>query len=242
MRGQFITAGNGGLRIWRQPVPGKSYAIGVDSSAGLREGDYACAQVLDMENGEQVAEWHGHYRATIWGTCCARLGWHYNTAEVAIETHPSMYGLRAFDACYQYGYEKLWVQRRWDERESKYIAKKGWVRTPGSTVVMLERVRDMLARGAPIRSGELLDELGAICLDPVKGKIESNEHDDRVMAYAIAAIVVDDAWTSSTPEEEELPPARDMAEAYWRRQAELDKLGWPEERPAREEMYDGVDF
>jgi len=236
--GQHIQSPHGGLRIYCYPEPSRKYAIGVDTSAGIRDGDYSCAQVLAMDTGEQVAEWHGLYRATMWGTACARLGWFYNTAVIAFETHPSPHGLRAYDACHQYGYDNLWVQRKWDDRVGKFIAKKGWVRTPHSTLVMLERVRDAIARGARVHSEGLLDELAAITMNQEKGKVESTENDDRVMAYAIASIMVDDAWSAGEAEPDDKPP-EDMAEAYWRRREERLRLGASEEPTPQEVLWDG---
>jgi hypothetical protein len=53
------------LRVWELPVKGERYALGVDTSEGLEDGDKACAQVLKMSTWEQVAVLHGALGPTV---------------------------------------------------------------------------------------------------------------------------------------------------------------------------------
>mgnify|MGYP001557891227 CR=1 FL=1 len=246
--GQLLESANGGLRIWRHPWKGGQFVVGVDTAEGVRDGDYSCACVLEAESMEQVAEWHCHMRPTQWGYACARLGWHYNEAPIAFETHPSPYGLEAFNSCERYGYQRMWVQRVYDALEARWTTKKGWRRAANSTAGLLNRVRDALVEQIPIRSEPLLDEMAACRLDAsdvgasrtdfgaIRGKIKRGDHDDRIIAYGIALLVRDDSWSRG-----EIKPAarpvEDLADLYWQRQAALESEPTPENY---EEVWDGV--
>lgn len=233
--GTLVENPHGGLLIYRHPQKGRQYSIGVDTAEGVRGGDYSAAEVVDMETLEQVAEWRCHMDPRLWGYACARLGFYYNSGPMAIESHPSPYGLEAFNAADSYGYPALWVQRTYDMLEQRFITKRGWRREQGSTAVLLGRIRTALTEGAVIRSEALLDELAACKLsyggpkDEEKfgvpgGKIVRGEHDDRAIAYGLAVLVRDDAYQKG---EIVVPKRRpeDLADMYWERQAEEETLG-----------------
>jgi len=217
--GTLLQGANGGLRIWKHPEPGRLYVIGSDTSAGVRDGDYSAAEVLDAETSEQVAEYHGLYQPTYWGYRCARLANYYNDAWLAFETQPSPHGLTAYEAAANYGCTSLWVQRRYDALEGKYITRKGWVRSQGTTMHLIHRGRDALVEGTVIRSEKLLEEMQALRLED--GKPKSSLHDDLLIAYCIALFVRDDAWHKGAVTVDRRAPA-DEADAYWQRQDELD--------------------
>lgn len=250
--GRLVEDSNGGLQIWRMPEKGRTYSIGVDTAEGVRGGDYSVAEVLDMETMEQCAVWHCQMRPSAWGYACARLGAFYNLAPIAFETHPSPYGLAAFDACERYGYEKLWMQRSYDELEQRWSLKKGWRRSAGSTSVLMDRVREALVDGVAIHEEALLDECAAckLNLDPGKadgakfgqitGSIRRGEHDDRIIAYGIALLVRDDAWAKG---EVTVAPRRieDLADAYWQKRLEDGTEMAMATRPNRyEEPWNGI--
>lgn len=90
---RFVDANaRGWLRVWERPQAGCQYVIGADTAEGLedelgrgREGDYACAQVIDMKNLEQVACIHGHIPPWDFADALNELGRWYNNATVAVE-------------------------------------------------------------------------------------------------------------------------------------------------------------
>jgi hypothetical protein len=250
--GRLVDDPHGGLLIWRMPEKGRMYVVGSDTAEGVRGGDYSAAEVLDAESMEQCAVWHCQMRPSAWGYACARLAYFFNQAPLAFETHPSPYGLAAYDAADRYGYEKLWMQRSYDELEQRWSLKKGWRRSPGSTSILMDRVREALIEGVPIREEALLDELAAckLNMDPGKadgakfgqimGSIRRGEHDDRIIAYGIALLVRDDAWAKG---EVTLAPKRveDMADAYWQKRLEEGmQEGMPTPATVYEEPWNGL--
>lgn len=241
MRGVLAANPYGDLRVWELPDPELEYAIGVDTSSGLRasakEGDPSAAIVIEIRTCRQVAEMHGYREPREWGWACARLGWMFNGARVAIETHPSAHGLTAFMAAEQYGYPNLWRQPKWDSTSGRAIERKGWIRTPGSTEVLMDRVRTAMGEGCIIRSEGLLDELSAMRYEA--GKFASDEHDDRIIAYAIALKVRDLAYEHGEVKER-VKPIEDLADEYWRRQAALEQSLQPASGVDPYDTWNGV--
>src|SRR5690606_38431680 len=70
----FVEEPDGPLRVWQEPEPGRLYVVGADVAEGLEHGDYSCAQVLDVASGAQVAMWHGHVQADLFGDVLYDLG------------------------------------------------------------------------------------------------------------------------------------------------------------------------
>lgn len=69
------------LRVWERPVPGERYAIGVDTSEGLPDGDRACAQVFKMSTWEQVAILHGALKPQVLAAYVDRLARGYRQGQ-----------------------------------------------------------------------------------------------------------------------------------------------------------------
>lgn len=219
----FIHSTYGGLAIWEEPVIGEEYAIGVDTASGMYDGDWSVAEVIRMSDCRQVAEWRNHYDPNEWGRRVCRLGWLYNNALMAIETHPSPHGLTAFNRAQEDGYANLYMQQVMDSREpGKFTTRKGWHRTPGSTMAFLNRVRRAVKEGCVIRSSLLLREMRAIKTEyanttvgrPKETLSSGGEHDDCVIAYALALQVRDLGYATGYVEEKVRETA-DPADLYW---------------------------
>ena len=63
----------------------RRYVVGVDPAGGGTEGEYSCAEVIELESGMQCAELRGHYGPQELATRVARLAREYNGALVAVE-------------------------------------------------------------------------------------------------------------------------------------------------------------
>jgi hypothetical protein len=75
----------GDCYIWKLPDPNHDYVIGADCSEGNINSDFACAGVLDVQTGEQVAELHGRWIDYVYARHLAVLGGMYNNALIAVE-------------------------------------------------------------------------------------------------------------------------------------------------------------
>lgn len=79
---------DGGLRIWKQPQRLHVYIIGADVAEGIAGGAYSVGFVFDVDDQEQVAEWHGHIAPDLFADELCKLGAYYNHALIAPEAWP----------------------------------------------------------------------------------------------------------------------------------------------------------
>lgn len=87
---------NGEVWIWYPPLKGRRYVMGVDAAGGGTAGDYAAAQVIDLETGLQCAELRGHLDPWTLAKETAALGREYNGAMMAVERNNHGHGVLAF--------------------------------------------------------------------------------------------------------------------------------------------------
>ena len=67
----------GGLWIWKEPVNGHKYVMGVDVSRGDSE-DFSCVQIIDFDTREQVLEYVGKVPPDILAEIAYKWGTMYN--------------------------------------------------------------------------------------------------------------------------------------------------------------------
>lgn len=161
-------------------APPKQYIVGVDPAGGGSEGDYSCAEVIEVSGGMQCAELHGHFPPEELAARVAMLAHKYNDALVAVERNNHGHAVLAHLNLGQ-GYTNLY----------KANGQPGWVTNVASRPRMLEHFREILAQGSHMfQSSRLLEECRTFIRYP-DGSCSAapGAHDDTVMAMAIAQIV-----------------------------------------------------
>lgn len=89
---KFIESNDGYIEIYKEPVAGKPYAIGGDTSG---EGsDYFVGDVLDNTNKEQVAQIRFQFDEDKYAEQMYCLGKYYNYALIGVETNYSTYPVK----------------------------------------------------------------------------------------------------------------------------------------------------
>lgn len=172
------------LRIWVMPDAQHRYVIGADVAEGLEHGDYSCAQVLDVNTGEQVAQWHGHIPAREFGQQLALLGRFYNTALVGCEANN--HGISSIDALRDLNYPRIFRKRTVGETSVKTTIKWGWHTNRQTKPLMIDGLDDAIRQEAiVIYDRYTIGELRTYVRDE-KGHLHGSPHDDRVVALAIA--------------------------------------------------------
>jgi len=172
---------NGRLLVWLPPNQAGQwdYIIGVDTSGGGSEGDYACAQVIERTMGLQCAELHGHFPPYELARRVAELGHVYGNALVAVERNNHGYGVLAH--LKELHYDNLFHQG----------GQEGWLTSVVTRPAMIENLAAVLiARPDLFRSERLLGELKTF-VRHADGHAAAAEgaHDDCVMAMAIVLAV-----------------------------------------------------
>lgn len=83
----LIVDRNSNLRVFKKLKKMGQYAIFADVAEGVKGGDYSCAKVIDLDNWNQVAEWHGHCDPGAFGTELALISQHWNNAYIVPEVN-----------------------------------------------------------------------------------------------------------------------------------------------------------
>lgn len=175
------------LKIWVHPKPGHEYVIGGDVAEGLKRGDYSVAEVVDIATMQTVARWRGHIDPDKFGEIVGALGAYYNYALVGVEVNN--HGLTTIQKLRDTFYTNLYKRDRgYDEDFEEPTSNLGW-----KTDVRTKRIMiDDLIKIVRERINKDLDtvfvnEAFAFVRDD-RGRMnaEEGEHDDTVMAKAIA--------------------------------------------------------
>lgn len=123
------------LKVYVVPQPNKHYSIGADVAEGLELGDFSSATVLDHE-GNEVATFHGHIDADLFGRCLVELAKKYNNAVIVPEVNNM--GHTTVQAIKDEQYFHVYMREVKDEiDQSKITQKIGWRTTTASKQVML---------------------------------------------------------------------------------------------------------
>jgi len=169
---------NNRMRVWQDPMPYYTYLISCDTSLG-RGRDYSAFHVINMYNGQQVAEFYSN-RTPIneLAKIIADEGMLYNIAHVICERNTI--GNNLIDWLYNiYEYENLW----YDEKDD--IGFQVTMKNRDTILANLEEaIRTNLIK---INSTRTCDELMTfIVKDQGKAQAEKGYHDDLIMSLALA--------------------------------------------------------
>ena len=185
---QFVERVDGELKVWFEPIDGKKYVIGSDIAEGLEKGDYSCADVLEMPEGIQVAQWHGHIAPDKMAKVLFYLGMRYNTALIGVEAnnHGILTNTTLRDMYYPY----LYIQKTIDDgfSDSKEGKRIGWTTTSKSKPYIIDQLAAEIREGTSgIACKETIQECQTYIVE-ANGSTNAQKgcFDDRVMARAIA--------------------------------------------------------
>jgi hypothetical protein len=180
---------NGQLQVWLKPMMGRKYLAAVDPAGGSLEGDYSVVQVIDVGTGLQCAELRAKLTVLETAREAAALAREYGDALVAVERNNHGSGVLAHlrGVC---GYQKLYQQGGQD----------GWLTTAISRPRMLGLLGSALVETPGIFSSERLLRECRSFVRQENGRTEAQagEHDDCVMAMAIALAVREERLTGGT--------------------------------------------
>jgi len=175
---EYFTKYNNRMRVWQEPLPQYSYLISCDTSLG-RDRDYSAFHVINMYNGQQVAEFYSN-RTPIndFAQVLFNEGMLYNVAHIICERNTI--GNNLIDWLYNiYEYENLWADDKYE------IGFQVTAKNRESILAELEEaIRTDLIK---INSTRTCDELMTFIIsDSGKVQAEKNHHDDLVISLALA--------------------------------------------------------
>lgn len=181
---------NGALWIWKEPMMGHDYIIGVDCAEGVgKDGDNSCFQIIDAISMEQVAEFYSNtIPPNIYAKIINEIGIYYNTATVVVENN-SVGGAVLSSLSNDLGYEAIYYESK------KSTNKLGIKITPSNRPILLEALQSRLTSGSVrINSHRLVGELKTFIYSAQKKRAEATKgkHDDAIMALCLALHVRDE--------------------------------------------------
>jgi len=183
---------NNRMRVWKDPDPAYEYVIGVDTALG-RDRDYSAFHVINLYNGEQVAEFYSKKTPiNEFAKIIFDEGNRYNVATVLIERNTI--GNNLIDWLFtSLEYENVWVD------DTGNMGFQITARNREQVLAGLEEaIRTNIIR---INSGRTVTELTTFVIKPGgRAEAEQNKHDDLVMSLALSVYGVNE-MIDNTPVE-----------------------------------------
>lgn len=175
------------LKVFAEPVPGHEYVIGADVAEGLENGDFSVADVVDTSTMQTVARWRGHVDPDKFGEILGALGTHYNFALIGVEVNN--HGLTTTQKLRDTFYTNLYKRERgYDEDYEEPTSNLGWKTDVRTKRMMIDDLIRLVREGV-VKDPDtvFVNEAFAFVRD-ARGRMnaEEGEHDDTVMAKAIA--------------------------------------------------------
>tara|TARA_Y100000034_G_scaffold94611_1_gene114706 strand:- start:2595 stop:4490 length:1896 start_codon:yes stop_codon:yes gene_type:complete len=232
----------GALWVWREPVDGHDYIIGVDCSEGVGEdGDNACFQILDVNTCEQVAEFYSNNTPPhIFAQILNEVGIMYNTGLVVVENAGPAGGAVIAALEHKLYYENLYF----DMSKRTRATKAGVSVNQQNRPVVLEHLQHrFLDETLKINSERFVREVNTFLFNPQRKRAEAQvgRHDDAIIALALA-LHAHENMNRGLPVGAELPKeitSTFKTSVYEAIKAELHR-GAPEDYLAEDSEYDAL--
>jgi len=198
----IVTKRDGEIKIFKRRIKGRKYVIGADTATGRQltsdDSDFSAGVVLDEETGEEVAAIRGRIAPEDFTDDLIELGMMYNNAMIAVERGTGGDGGVVLYRLEEMRYWNIYKHRDKLRSRSASAIKKLDNEVPGLPMnvktrpIALARARaffeDHPSRVFDITYVEEALKFTRRSKDgkPVGGGDDDNQHDDTVMARAIA--------------------------------------------------------
>ena len=180
--------------VWKYSLAEHKYVVSADVSRG-DAADYSTFHVLDVNSGEQVAEYKGKIPPDQFAVLLAEAGKRYNNALVCPENNT--YGYAVIMKLVELGYTNLYYKNKKDKLSALYtgnnqISKIGFSTNAQSRGQILTKLEEVLRNNSvAFYSSRLVDELKTFVWKGQKAQAQKGKNDDLVMAAAIGTWLFD---------------------------------------------------
>lgn len=185
------------LWIWKEPVMGHKYVMGVDVSRGDSE-DFSSFQIIDFDEREQVAEYVGKLPPDTMAEICYKWANMYNCF-VVIDITGGM-GVSTSRKLQELGYKNLYVDgadiaNKW-KYDPKSLEKIPGINFNNKRVQIIASFEEALRHKFKIRSSRLYNEMNKFVYINGRPDHPKGGHDDLIMSIAMATYVAEASFTS----------------------------------------------
>ena len=185
------------LWIWKEPVVGHKYIMGVDVSRGDSE-DFSSFQIIDFDEREQVAEYVGKLPPDTMAEICYKWANMYSCF-IVIDITGGM-GVSTSRKLQEMGYKDLYVDGVDTANKWKYDAK-AHEKIPGinfnnKRVQIIASFEEGMRHGFKIYSSRLFNEMNTFIYINGRPDHQKGHHDDLIMSVAMATYVAESSFSN----------------------------------------------
>jgi phage FluMu gp28-like protein len=187
------------LWIWKEPIIGHKYVMGVDVSRGDSE-DFSCFQIIDFDEREQVAEYIGKLPPDNMAEICFKWASMYS-AYIVIDITGGM-GVSTSRKLQEMGYKDLYVDGVDITNKWKYVPKSA-EKIPGinfnnKRVQIIASYEEALRHDFKIYSSRLFNEMNTFIFINGRPDHQKGHHDDLIMSISMATYVAESSFSNLT--------------------------------------------
>jgi len=184
------------LWIWKEPVMGHKYVMGVDVSRGDSE-DFSSIQIIDFDEREQVLEYVGKTPPDMLAEIAYKWATMYS-AYIVIDITGGM-GVATSRKLQELGYRDLYVDgvelgNKW-KYDPKTADKIPGINFNSKRVQIISAFEEGMRHGFRIYSSRLLNEMNTFVYLNGRPDHMKGQHDDLLMSLAMALYVCEISFT-----------------------------------------------
>lgn len=189
----------GSLWIWKEPVVGHKYVMGVDVSRGDSE-DYSSIEIIDFDEQEQVLEYVAKVPPDVVADIAYKWGTMYG-AYCVIDITGGM-GVSTARKLQELGYKGLYVDNvdsankwKWDPKINDKIP---GLNFNSKRVQIISSFEESARHGFKVRSTRLYNEMNTFVYINGRPDHQKSHHDDCIMGISMALYVGEKSFQQLT--------------------------------------------
>lgn len=189
----------GALWMWKEPIEGHKYIMGVDVSRGDSE-DFTSMIIIDFDEREQVLEYIGKIPPDVAAEIAYKWGMMYN-AFIVIDITGGM-GVSTARKLQEMNYKNLYIDgvemgNKW-KYDPKALDKIPGLNFNNKRVQIISSFEESMRHGFKIYSNRLFNEMNTFIYVNGRPDHQKGHHDDLIMAIAMATYVGENSFNQLT--------------------------------------------
>ena len=189
----------GSLWIWKEPIQGHKYIMGVDVSRGDSE-DFTSMIIIDFDEREQVLEYIGKIPPDVAAEIAYKWAMMYS-AFIVIDITGGM-GVSTARKLQEMNYKNLYIDgvemgNKW-KYDPKALDKIPGLNFNNKRVQIISSFEESMRHGFKIYSNRLFNEMNTFIYINGRPDHQKGHHDDLIMAISIATYVGENSFNQLT--------------------------------------------
>lgn len=189
----------GTLWIWKEPIVGHKYVMGVDVSRGDSE-DFSCIEIIDFDEQEQVLEYVAKVPPDVVAEIAYKWGTMYD-AFCVVDLTGGM-GVSTARKLQELNYKGLYVDNidpankwKWDPKINEKIP---GINFNSKRVQIIASFEEVVRHGFKVRSQRLYNEMNTFVYINGRPDHQKGHHDDCIMGISMATYVAEKSFQQLT--------------------------------------------